>query len=69
MGRTVYECNRKNGTVYEGRSRLKVRSGEKNHSQAEVTGIYRWPELLTSWMLTKECRVERNDWFACCSFF
>lgn len=47
------------------------RSGQERKItvRPEVPGIYRWPELLTSWMLTKECRVERNDWFACCSFF
>lgn len=68
MGRTVYECKRKNGTVYEGRSYEGQVRREKS-VRPEVTGIYRWPELLTSWMLTKECRVERNDWFGCCSFF
>ena len=60
-------CNRENGIVDEGRSHWKVRSGEKNHQvRPEITGIHRWPSLLTFWMLTKECRVERNDLFGCC---
>lgn len=40
------------------------RSGQKRKGTKSVrpdnTGIYRWPQVLTFWMLTKKCRVERN---------